>query len=56
MQLSLGMSADLELAIAAGSTLVRIGSDLFQHLTPPPSAGGSAGAADSDASGAERNP
>ena len=27
--LSLGMSADLELAIAAGSTLVRIGTDIF---------------------------
>ena len=27
--LSLGMSSDLELAIAAGSTLVRIGTDLF---------------------------
>jgi len=30
--LSLGMSADLELAVAAGSTLLRIGSDLFAHL------------------------
>ena len=27
--LSLGMSADLEAAIAAGSTLVRVGSALF---------------------------
>lgn len=27
--LSMGMSADLELAIAAGSTLVRIGTDIF---------------------------
>jgi pyridoxal phosphate enzyme (YggS family) len=27
--LSLGMSADLELAIAAGSTLVRVGTDIF---------------------------
>ncbi len=32
--LSLGMSSDLELAIAAGSTLVRIGTDLF-GLRPP---------------------
>ena len=29
-QLSIGMSGDLELAIAAGSTLVRVGSDLFR--------------------------
>ena len=27
--LSMGMSADLELAIAEGSTLVRIGTDIF---------------------------
>jgi pyridoxal phosphate enzyme (YggS family) len=27
--LSMGMSADLELAIAAGSTMVRIGTDIF---------------------------
>jgi pyridoxal phosphate enzyme (YggS family) len=30
--LSLGMSGDLEEAVAAGSTAVRIGSDLFTHL------------------------
>ncbi len=33
--LSLGMSADLELAVAAGSDLVRVGSDLFRHLEGP---------------------
>jgi len=27
--LSMGMSADLELAIAAGSTIVRVGTDIF---------------------------
>ena len=27
--LSMGMSADLELAIEAGSTIVRIGTDIF---------------------------
>jgi uncharacterized pyridoxal phosphate-containing UPF0001 family protein len=27
--LSMGMSADLELAVAAGSTMVRIGTDIF---------------------------
>ena len=27
--LSMGMSGDLELAIAAGSTLVRVGTDIF---------------------------
>jgi uncharacterized pyridoxal phosphate-containing UPF0001 family protein len=27
--LSMGMSADLEIAIAAGSTLVRVGTDIF---------------------------
>ena len=27
--LSMGMSGDLELAVAAGSTLVRVGSDIF---------------------------
>ena len=32
--LSLGMSADLEAAVAAGSTCVRIGSDLFRGLDP----------------------
>ncbi|MFT5477923.1 MAG: pyridoxal phosphate enzyme (YggS family) [Planctomycetota bacterium] len=31
-QLSMGMSADLELAIAAGSNLVRVGRALFQSL------------------------
>lgn len=31
-RLSLGMSADLEQAVAAGSTLVRVGSDLFRDL------------------------
>ncbi|MEZ6013739.1 MAG: YggS family pyridoxal phosphate-dependent enzyme [Planctomycetota bacterium] len=30
--LSLGMSGDLEDAVAAGSTLLRIGSDLFQYI------------------------
>ena len=33
--LSLGMSADLEAAIAAGSTLVRVGSALFGQRTAP---------------------
>ena len=33
--LSLGMSADLEPAIAAGSTLLRIGSDLFGERRDP---------------------
>lgn len=32
--LSLGMSADLEAAIAAGSTMVRVGSALFGHRVP----------------------
>ena len=27
--LSMGMSADLEVAIAAGSTMIRVGTDLF---------------------------
>ncbi|MBM9889809.1 MULTISPECIES: YggS family pyridoxal phosphate-dependent enzyme [Deefgea] len=34
--LSMGMSADLELAIASGSTLVRIGSAIFGARTYPP--------------------
>ncbi|MCB9907046.1 MAG: YggS family pyridoxal phosphate-dependent enzyme [Planctomycetes bacterium] len=37
--LSMGMSGDLEWAVASGSTLVRIGTDLFHHLphsAPPP--------------------
>jgi len=29
--LSMGMSADLEIAIAEGSTMVRIGTDLMGH-------------------------
>lgn len=32
--LSMGMSADLEAAVEAGSTCVRIGSDLFRELPP----------------------
>ncbi|MEQ9566748.1 MAG: YggS family pyridoxal phosphate enzyme, partial [Pseudomonadales bacterium] len=32
--LSLGMSADLEEAIAAGSTMVRIGTDIFGAREP----------------------
>lgn len=32
--LSMGMSADLELAIAAGSTMVRVGSSIFGHRAP----------------------
>lgn len=35
-RLSLGMSGDLEQAIAAGSTLVRVGSDLFRGLPQEP--------------------
>ncbi|GAB3244108.1 pyridoxal phosphate-binding protein [Chitinimonas naiadis] len=34
--LSMGMSADLELAIAEGSTLVRVGTALFGARTPAP--------------------
>ena len=34
--LSMGMSADLEAAILEGSTLVRIGTDLFGPRTPAP--------------------
>ena len=33
---SMGMSGDLELAVAEGSTEVRIGTALFGHRTPPP--------------------
>lgn len=33
--LSMGMSADLEAAIAAGSTLVRVGTAIFGHRQPP---------------------
>ncbi len=36
-ELSMGMSRDLELAIAAGADLVRVGSDLFRPLPPAPS-------------------
>ena len=36
--LSMGMSADLEAAIAAGSTLVRVGSAIFGTRPPKPSA------------------
>jgi pyridoxal phosphate enzyme (YggS family) len=38
--LSLGMSGDLEQAIAAGSTLVRIGTAVFGDREPRPDAGG----------------
>jgi len=34
--LSMGMSADLEAAIAAGSTMVRVGTDLFGPRPPRP--------------------
>lgn len=34
--LSMGMSGDLELAIAAGSTLVRVGTDIFGARHPAP--------------------
>ena len=33
--LSLGMTADLEAAIHAGSTLVRVGSGIFGHRSYP---------------------
>lgn len=33
--LSMGMSADLEAAIAEGSTIVRVGTDIFGRRTPP---------------------
>jgi uncharacterized pyridoxal phosphate-containing UPF0001 family protein len=32
--LSMGMSADLELAVACGSTLVRVGTAIFGGRTP----------------------
>ncbi len=35
--LSMGMSADLEAAVAAGSTMVRVGSAIFGHRTYPSS-------------------
>lgn len=35
-ELSMGMSGDLELAIAAGSTCVRVGSALYGERTPAP--------------------
>jgi PLP dependent protein len=37
-ELSMGMSSDFETAIESGSTLVRIGSALFEGLMTPPSA------------------
>lgn len=36
--LSLGMTADLEAAVLAGSTLVRVGSGIFGHRHYPPAA------------------
>jgi uncharacterized pyridoxal phosphate-containing UPF0001 family protein len=36
--LSLGMSADLEAAIAEGATLVRVGSAIFGHRPRSPAA------------------
>lgn len=35
-ELSMGMSGDLELAIASGSTIVRIGTDVFGQRYPSP--------------------
>ncbi len=35
-ELSMGMSGDLELAIAEGATMVRVGSAVFGHRPPPP--------------------
>jgi uncharacterized pyridoxal phosphate-containing UPF0001 family protein len=35
---SLGMSQDLEVAVAAGSTMVRVGTALFGRRTPQPAA------------------
>jgi pyridoxal phosphate enzyme (YggS family) len=35
-ELSMGMSGDLDEAIAAGSTLVRVGTALFGERSPPP--------------------
>ena len=40
--LSMGMSADLEAAIHAGSTMVRIGSAIFGERSPKPAVGGPA--------------
>ena len=37
--LSMGMSADLEAAIHAGSTMVRVGSAIFGQRSPTPAAG-----------------
>jgi uncharacterized pyridoxal phosphate-containing UPF0001 family protein len=34
--LSMGMSADLELAIRAGSTMIRVGTDLFGSRSRDP--------------------
>lgn len=36
-EVSMGMSQDYELAIACGSTMVRVGSQIFGPRTPPPS-------------------
>jgi hypothetical protein len=36
--LSMGMSADYEIAIAEGATLVRVGTAIFGHRDPPPAA------------------
>ena len=38
--LSMGMSADLEAAIHAGSTMVRVGSAIFGERSPKPAIGG----------------
>lgn len=35
-ELSMGMTGDLEAAIAAGSTMIRVGTALFGERTPPP--------------------
>lgn len=37
---SIGMSADLEVAVAEGATIVRVGTDLFGPRPPRPSTGG----------------
>lgn len=37
-ELSMGMTGDLEAAIAAGSTMIRVGTALFGERTPPPEA------------------
>lgn len=34
LELSMGMSADFELAISCGATMVRVGSDIFSARTP----------------------